>query len=136
MPPLRILIADDHRLFAETLGLVLDLDERIDVVGSACNGNEAVRLALDVEPDAVLMDLEMPLLDGVQATRLLRRLLPSCPVVVLTASPLPEDALRARSAGAAGYLTKGCSADDVVDALYDAAGAEGLQSDLMHAHCV
>jgi two-component system invasion response regulator UvrY len=119
MPPLRVLIADDHQLFAETLGLTLDFDERVEVAGSARNGKEAVRLALELQPDAVLMDLEMPVLDGIHATRLLRRLLPACPVVVLTASLSPEDAHRARTAGAAGYLTKGCSADHVVSALLE-----------------
>jgi two-component system, NarL family, response regulator LiaR len=119
MPPLRVLIADDHQLFAETLELTLDFDERVEVAGSARNGKEAVRLALDLRPDAVLMDLEMPVLDGVQATRLLRRLLPACPVVVLTASLSPEDAHRARTAGAAAYLTKGCSAEHVVGALLE-----------------
>ena len=69
MPPVRTLIADDHELFAETLGLALDFDERIDVVGAAHNGKEAVRLALLLRPDAVLMDLEMPVLDGYHATR-------------------------------------------------------------------
>jgi DNA-binding NarL/FixJ family response regulator len=119
MPPLRVLIADDHQLFAETLGLTLDFDERVEVAGSARNGKEAVRLALELQPDAVLMDLEMPVLDGIHATRLLRRLLPACPVVVLTASLSPEDAHRARTAGAAAYLTKGCSADHVVGALVE-----------------
>ena len=97
MPPLRVLIADDHQPFAESLGLTLDFDERVEVAGSARNGKEAVRLALELQPDAVLMDLEMPVLDGIQATRMLRRLLPACPVVVLTASLSPEDAHRART---------------------------------------
>ena len=79
-----------------------------------------MRLALDLQPDAVLMDLEMPVLDGFQATRLLRRLLPACPVVVLTASPSSEDVHRARSAGAAAYLNKGCSTEHVVVALLEA----------------
>jgi DNA-binding NarL/FixJ family response regulator len=121
MPPLRVLVADDHQLFAETLGLTLDFDERVEVAGSARNGKEAVRLALELQPDAVLMDLEMPVLDGFKATRLLRRLLPACPVVVLTASASlsPEDAHRARTPGAAGYLTKGCAAEHVVGALLE-----------------
>ena len=121
MPPVSVLIADDHELFAETLGLVLDLDDRVDLVGSARNGQEAVRLALELQPDAVLMDLEMPVLDGVEATRSLAAWLPGCRVVVLTASPSPEDVLRARAAGAVAYLTKGCSAADVIDALVEVA---------------
>jgi DNA-binding NarL/FixJ family response regulator len=120
MPPLRVVIADDHQLFAETLGLTLDFDERVEVAGSARNGKEAVRLALDLQPDAVLMDLDMPVLDGFHATRLLRRLLPACPVVVLTASPSSEDVHRARSAGAIAYLNKGCSTEHVVAALLEA----------------
>jgi DNA-binding NarL/FixJ family response regulator len=125
MPPVRTLIADDHELFAETLGLALDFDERIDVVGSAHNGKDAVRLALRLQPDAVVMDLEMPVLDGYHATRLLGRLLPDCRVVVLTGSQAPEDANRARRAGATGYLTKGCSAERVIDALLDVSPASG-----------
>jgi two-component system, NarL family, response regulator LiaR len=119
MPPVRVLIADDHQLFAETLGLTLDLDDRVELVGTARNGNEALLLALELQPDAVLMDLEMPVLDGIRATRALRRSMPGCQVVVLTASPVPEDALRAKNAGAAGYLTKGCSTHDVIDALLE-----------------
>ena len=113
MPPLRVVIADDHQLFAETLGLTLDFDERVEVAARPeRQGGRAP--ALELQPDAVLMDLEMPVLDGFHATRLLRRLLPACPVVVLTASPSSEDVHRARSAGAAAYLNKGCSAEHVV----------------------
>ena len=120
MPPTRVLIADDHELFAETLSFALEFDERLEVVDSAHNGKEAVRRALELRPDAVVMDLDMPVLDGFHATRLLQRLLPSCRVVVLTASLCSEDACRAREVGAAAYLTKGCSADDVANALLDA----------------
>lgn len=133
MPKVRTLIADDHELFAETLGLALDFDERVALVGSARNGKEAVRLALELEPEAVLMDLEMPVLDGFHATRLLGRLLPACRVVVLTASLRPEDASRARRAGAIGYLTKGCSADHVVDALLEAS-TTALQTGAARTH--
>jgi DNA-binding NarL/FixJ family response regulator len=118
-PPVRVVIADDHQLFAETLGLTLDVDDRVELVGTAHNGKEALRLALDLLPDVVLMDLEMPVLDGIAATQAVRRSLPECQVVMLTASPVPEDALRARKAGAAGYLTKGCSTRDVIDAVLE-----------------
>ena len=116
MPPLRVLIADDHQLFAETLGLTLDFDERVEVAGSARErqggraprARAAARRRADGSRDAGARRLH--------ATRLLRRLLPACPVVVLTASLSPEDAHRARTAGAAAYLNKGCSAEHVVAA--------------------
>jgi DNA-binding NarL/FixJ family response regulator len=131
MPAVRVLIADDHELFAETLALALDFDERLEVVGSAQNGKAAVRLALERRPDAVLMDLDMPVLDGFHATRLLGRLLPACPVVVLTASLAAEDAYRARRAGAVAYLTKGCATQHVVDALVEVAGERSCLSPLV-----
>jgi NarL family two-component system response regulator LiaR len=118
-PPVRILIADDHQLFAESLGLTLDRDDRVELVGTARNGKEAVRLVHQLRPDVVLMDLHMPVLDGIEATRAVKRLLPDCQVIVLTASLAVEDAHRARSAGAAAYLTKGCSTRDVIGALLE-----------------
>jgi DNA-binding NarL/FixJ family response regulator len=121
-PPIRVLIADDHRLFAETLGLALDAHPRLHVVGYAGDGREAVKLALALDPDVVLMDLDMPLVDGLEATRVICASLPA-QVAVLTASPLPEDSLRAREAGAAAYLTKGSSAEEVVDALLELGSA-------------
>jgi DNA-binding NarL/FixJ family response regulator len=119
VPPVRVLVADDHRIFAEALTLTLDADHRVEMVGHAENGREAVQLATTLRPDVVLMDLEMPVLDGIGATRAVRRALPGCHVVVLTASAAPEDAHRARSAGAAAYLTKDCSATDLVEALLE-----------------
>jgi NarL family two-component system response regulator LiaR len=119
-PPIRVLIADDQRLFAEALGLALDADPRVEVVGYAGDGREAVKLAVALEPDVVLMDLDMPLVDGISATRAICRFLP-VRVAMLTASPRPEDALRARDAGVTAYLTKGCSAQDVVEAVLELA---------------
>jgi DNA-binding NarL/FixJ family response regulator len=119
-PPIRVLIADDHRLFAETLGLTLEADPRLQVVGCARDGREAVELALTREPDVVLMDLDMPLVDGLEATKVICASLRTR-VAVLTASPLPDDSLRAREAGAAAYLSKGCSAEEVIDAILELA---------------
>jgi len=119
-PQIRVLIADDHRIFAEALGLALDADPRLNVVAYARDGREAVKLALTLEPDVVLMDLDMPLVDGIEATRTICRSLPTR-VAMLTASPAPEDALRARDGAAAAYLTKGCSAEDVVAAVLEVA---------------
>ena len=115
--PVRVLIADDHLLFAESLGLTLDIDDRLEHVGTARNGKEAVRMVEELRPNVVLMDLDMPVMDGIEATRELQRSFPDCQVVVLTASLAVEDAHRARSAGAAAYLTKGCIMRDVIDAL-------------------
>jgi NarL family two-component system response regulator LiaR len=119
VPPVRVLIVDDHQLFAESLGLTLGIDDRLEHAGTARNGKEALRLAEELRPDVALMDLDMPVMDGIEATRELRRMLPECQVVVLTASLAVEDAHRARSAGAAAYLTKGCFMRDVIDALLE-----------------
>jgi DNA-binding NarL/FixJ family response regulator len=119
-PPIRVLIADDHQLLAEALGMALDADSRLQVVGHARDGREAVKLAVALAPDVVLMDIDMPLVDGIEATRAICHSLP-IRVAMLTGSPRPDDASRARDAGAAAYLTKGCSAQDVVEAVLELA---------------
>jgi DNA-binding NarL/FixJ family response regulator len=127
---IRVLIADDHDLFAEALALVLDADPRLVVIGSARNGREVVELAPQLEPEVVLMDLDMPLVDGVTATR---KLLKVCParVAILTASTHPSDEQLARDAGASAYLTKGCSAAEVIEAIVALGAPEspGLRPD-------
>jgi DNA-binding NarL/FixJ family response regulator len=118
----RVLIADDQRLFAEALESILTTDGRIAVVGRAANGEEAVALAREGRPDVVLMDITMPVLDGIAATEALRVELPDTHVVVLTGSDAPDDISRARAAGAAGYVTKDQVAGDLVRAILGAAG--------------
>ena len=118
----RVLIADDQRLFAEALEAILTTDGRIAVVGRAANGEEAVDLARDGQADVVLMDIAMPVLDGIAATEAIRAHAPATRVVVLTGSEAPEDITRARAAGAAGYVTKDQVAGDLVRAILDAAG--------------
>lgn len=119
--PIRIVIADDHTLFAEALALGFKSDPRFDVVGLAENGQEALELAASLAPDVVLMDLHMPVMDGIEATRRLRLASPSCRVVVVTASTSPEDGERARAAGAHAYIRKWSSADDLRAAVEEAA---------------
>jgi DNA-binding NarL/FixJ family response regulator len=114
----RILIADDHRLFAESLARSLGFDPRIDVIGLARNGVEAVRLVRELAPDVVLMDLRMPLLDGVEATRQIHATNPTTTVFVLTGSESAAEIEQARAAGAAGYLTKDRTTDELTDALF------------------
>jgi len=136
-PPIRVLIADDHHLFAEALGLTLEAEPRLEVVGYARDGKEAVQLAAERRADVVLMDLDMPVMDGIDATRELSRTLPNCHVAVLTGSTAPVDALQARDAGAGADLTKGCSARDVVDAVLELVpryGRELLQIRAALAH--
>jgi DNA-binding NarL/FixJ family response regulator len=105
-PPIRVLIADDHRLFAEALQAILALDARIAVVGYAGNGAEAVRLAAELEPDVVLMDVDMPSVDGLEAARAIRADPGDARVLMLTGSSSREDVEAARRSGAAGYVTK------------------------------
>jgi DNA-binding NarL/FixJ family response regulator len=121
--PIRVLIADDHRLFAEALEAILAGESRIEVVGRARNGAEALELALDLEPDIVLMDISMPVMDGVEATRRIREARPNACVLMLTGSNAAADVDRSRDAGASGYVTKDRIASQLVDAIVEAASA-------------
>jgi DNA-binding NarL/FixJ family response regulator len=115
---IRLLIADDHRLFAESVARSLELDDRIEIVGLARDGREAFDLTGELKPDVVLMDLLMPVMDGIEATRLIRESFPATTVLVLTGSDSHEDMERARAAGAAGYLTKDRTSDDLNETLF------------------
>jgi DNA-binding NarL/FixJ family response regulator len=113
----RVLIADDHVLFAQALEAILSLDGRIEVVGRASDGQQAVELTRELCPDVVLMDLSMPRADGFDATRQIRDANAGTRVLVLTGSPDATDVARARDAGADGYLTKDQIAGDLVRAI-------------------
>jgi CheY-like chemotaxis protein len=123
----RVLIADDEPLFAEALKLLLSADERIEVVGRAADGSEAVELARKLEPDLVLMDLSMPGIDGFGATEQIAAALDGVRVLVLTGSEDPADVAKARKAGASGYITKDQIAETLVDAILEA-GTDGGES--------
>jgi DNA-binding NarL/FixJ family response regulator len=116
-PTIRILIADDHRLFAEALQAILAGDRRMVVVATASDGQEAVDLAAEHGPDVVLMDISMPVLDGIEATRTIRASHPETRVLMLTGSNSRADVDRARRAGAAGYITKDRIAAELLDAI-------------------
>src|SRR3954463_11979320 len=118
----KVVIADDQRLFAEALEAILTTDGRIAVVGRAANGEEAVARARDDRPDVVLMDIAMPVLDGIAAMEAIVVEAPETRVVVLTGSDAPDDITRARAAGASGYVTKDQIAGDLVRAILAAAG--------------
>jgi len=123
--PVRVLIADDHRLFAEALEAVLSSEARIEVVGRAADGSEAVELARQLEPDVVALDISMPVMDGFEAAAQMERLQNPPAVLILTGSSAPEDVDRARRAGAKGYITKDAIAARLVDAILAAAGLPG-----------
>jgi two-component system, NarL family, nitrate/nitrite response regulator NarL len=112
--PLRVVIADDHRLFAEALEAILTTDDRIEVVGQASDGAQAVELARKLDPDVVLMDVSMPVLDGFEATREIREESGDVRVLMLTGSNSRADVDRSREAGAAGYVTKDRIASELV----------------------
>jgi DNA-binding NarL/FixJ family response regulator len=118
---LTVLVADDNRLFATALEGILDMDGSIRIIGHASDGKEATRLAAKLSPDVVLMDLSMPRLDGLEATRRIRSSAPETPVVVLTGSLDDADARRAKEAGAAGYVTKDRILAELVTAIRAAA---------------
>ena len=119
---MKVLITDDQRVVREGLATIVEGFSGTEVVGLAEDGAEAVELARSEQPDVVLMDLRMPRMDGVEATRAIRAQHPSVAVVVLTTYADDESILAALSAGAAGYLTKDASRDDIRRAL-DAAVA-------------
>jgi DNA-binding NarL/FixJ family response regulator len=123
----RLLLADDHRMLRDGLRRSLE-DEGFDVVGEAADGHEAVRLAAALHPDVVLMDVTMPVLDGVEATRQVRRVAPGSQVVMLTMHADGDVMARAIQAGAIGYLVKDCSTEEVVTAVRLAASGEGALS--------
>ena len=117
----RVLIADDHALFAEALEAILTTDTRIQVVGRARDGREAVELAEQLDPNVVLMDISMPLLDGIEAAKKLSKSRPNTSVLMLTGSNARSDVARARRAGVAGYVTKDRIAAELIDAILEVA---------------
>jgi DNA-binding NarL/FixJ family response regulator len=123
----RLLLADDHRMLRDSLRRSME-EHGFDVVGEAGDGAEAVRLCQALVPDVVLMDVSMPGLDGVEATRQISRLTPHAQIVMLTMHADGEVMARAIQAGAVGYLVKDCSIDEVVATVRTAAGGDSVLS--------
>jgi DNA-binding NarL/FixJ family response regulator len=124
--PVRVLLVDDQALFREALATLLGVRPEVEVVGEAGDGDAALRLAAQLRPDVVLMDLHMPVLDGVAATRRLRVEQPAVRVLALTTFDDDEDVFAALRAGAVGYLLKDVSSTRLVEALLAAARGESV----------
>jgi DNA-binding NarL/FixJ family response regulator len=119
-------VVDDQALFREALTTLLEVREGVDVVGEAADGQAALEQAAALRPDVVLMDLHMPRLDGIAATRRLRAEQPDVRVLALTTFDDDEDVFAALRAGALGYLLKDVSSDRLVEALHAAARGESV----------
>ncbi|HEV8240146.1 MAG TPA: response regulator transcription factor [Thermoanaerobaculia bacterium] len=120
---MRLLLADDHTLFRSSLRSLLEA-RGLEVVGEASDGRQAIDMAARLQPDLVLMDLSMPVLNGIEATRQLTAQMPELKVVILTASMEDEDLFEALRAGAHGYLLKNLEADSFFDLLDRALAGE------------
>ena len=115
--PIRVLVCDDHDLFRKGLRMVLEAEEDIVVVAEAADGEQAVTRVEELAPDVVLMDVRMPRLGGIEATRIIRQLFPTTRIIVLTVSDEEDDLYGAVKAGANGYLLKEVSIEEVADAV-------------------
>lgn len=126
MKPIKVLIADDQTLFRQGLRILLSVQQDIEVVGEAANGVEALKLIALHAPDVVLMDVEMPMLDGVAATRRARTDFPACQVVILTTFDNDDYVFEGLRAGALGYLLKDAPAERLIEAVRMAARGESF----------
>jgi len=122
---IQVLVVDDHQIVRDGLVALLGALEGIEVVGAASDGREALHLVAETEPDVVVMDIQMPNLDGIEATRFITGRHPDVKVVMLTMNEDDDTVLAAIRAGASGYLLKGSGADEVHNAVR-AAAAGGM----------
>jgi len=111
---IRVLIVDDEPLFVEMVQALLEVEDGIEVVGKARDGKQGIKLVLALQPDVIVMDISMPVMDGLDATREVRERDPTASVLILTGGSNIAEIDEARKAGAAGYLTKDRIARDLV----------------------
>ena len=123
---IRVLVADDHETFARAVGLLLDGDPDIDVVGQATDGASAVELAMTLQPDVVLMDINMPGVDGIEATARIVDAAPHIAVIVLTMFDDDDNVAAAMQRGATGYLLKGARQEQIRRAVHGAHAGEAI----------
>lgn len=134
MSHIRILIADDHLVVRQGLMAILSPRNGMEVVGEAANGQEVIRLARELAPDVIIMDLLMPELDGVQATRAIITQNPHARILILTSFDEREQATAVMSAGASGYILKDSGADELLQAIRTVhSGQVILTAEVMHS---
>jgi len=126
--PIRVLIADDHPLFRSGMHALLDADPDTEVAGEATTGEEAIALAAELQPDIVLMDLQMPGLSGVDATRRILHASPNARILMVTMFDDDHSVFAAIRAGARGYVLKGANPEEVLRAIRVVAGGEAVFS--------
>ena len=123
-PPLRVLVVDDHRLFAEAIKHLLASADGLEVVGASATGEDAVEVARRERPDLILMDFELPGIDGIEATRAVKAAMPATHIVMVTAYEDSTLIARAVEAGASGFVPKSLGPDELVEAIHRVAGGE------------
>jgi len=123
-----VLIADDQTLFRSGLARLLDEDPRVEIVGQAVDGADAVRQAIKLKPDVVLMDLKMPNVDGVEATRQIRAQLPDMKILILTTFDADNHVLQALEAGVSGYVLKDSVAEAIVTSIQAVVSGERVMA--------
>lgn len=128
MDTIRVLIADDHQLFRDGVRALLLAAPDMEVVGEAVNGQEAIRLAAETAPQVILMDIQMPDMDGIQATRQILRVNPDVNVLMVTMFDDDQSVFAAMRAGARGYVLKGARHDEMLRAIRSAANGEAIFS--------
>lgn len=126
METIRVLIADDHPVFRDGLRALLDSLPDAEVVGEAASGEEAVKMAINVQPDVILMDLQMPGINGIEATRTILRTAPHIGVLVVTMFEDDDSVFAAMRAGARGYLLKGADQKEILRAIRSVASGEAI----------
>jgi DNA-binding NarL/FixJ family response regulator len=125
--PVRVLLVEDNDMYAQTIELLLGSSDAVDFVGRACDGAEGCKLAAELDPDCILMDISMPVLNGFEATAAIRQRRPDVRIVMLTSSDDPRDRAQAQLVGASSYLTKESPLHELEAAVTEAAPARARQ---------